>query len=146
MTDKRLESIADALSIGRLRRHIVLCAEQSTPRCSSRPASGEVWRYLKSRLKELGLASAPPQWRGDPTVSGEDAVSESGSGTVLRTKADCLRICEGGPIAVVYPEGAWYHGVTVDVMERIIQEHLIGGKPVAGHVFAVDDLKGDTSA
>lgn len=140
MSDSRLTAIADSLSIGRLQRHIFLCADQTTPRCCPRSENTEVWRYLKSRLKELGLASAPAPWRGDAAIPDHQAVAEPGTGVVLRTKVDCLRICESGPIAVVYPDGTWYRGVTVEVMERIIQEHLIGGRPVAEHVFATDDL------
>jgi (2Fe-2S) ferredoxin len=136
---ERLEVIADALSIGRLQHHVVLCAEQSTPRCSSYDESAAVWRHLKRRLKELGLASAPPAWRG-VDVEGVPPSREGGTGVVLRTKADCLRVCEEGPICVVYPEGVWYRSVTVEVMERIITEHLIAGTPVEEYQFAADDL------
>jgi len=135
---QRLETIADALSIGRVKRHIFLCAEQKTPKCAPYEETAEVWQFLKARLKELGLASAPPEWGGKPGMKAYNA--PAGRGCVLRTKADCLRICEQGPIAVVYPEGAWYRSVTIDVMERIIQEHLIGGRPVEEYVFAMGDL------
>ncbi|HEX5630872.1 MAG TPA: ferredoxin [Acidimicrobiia bacterium] len=140
MTDRpaeRLAAIADALSIGRLQRHIFLCADATTPNCAPREAGQATWAYAKARLKELGLASAPPTWRNDLDA---EPVPQPGAGSVLRTKVDCLRVCEQGPIAVVYPDGVWYRGVTPEVMERIITEHVVGGRVVTEHAFAIDPL------
>lgn len=134
----RRQQIAEALSIGRIKRHILLCTGPKLLGCAQAPAGQESWSYLKSRLKELDLASAPPQWHGKS--QGAPPPTPAGTGQILRSKVDCLRICEQGPIAVVYPEGVWYHSVDPTVMERIIQEHLIGGVPVEDFVFARDDL------
>jgi (2Fe-2S) ferredoxin len=133
----RLDLIADALALGRIKHHIFLCADQTEPKCCSREESAATWLYLKARLAELGLSSAAPAWRGNPVA---EPIPAPGDGTVLRSKVDCLRICEEGPIAVVYPEGVWYRGVTPEVMERIITDHIMGGSIVEEHAFVADGL------
>jgi (2Fe-2S) ferredoxin len=134
----RLQAIADALSIATARRHIFLCADQTNPKCAPREETRALWAHLKSRLKSSGVTTAPPSWQGD---MGHDPEPEpSGGGSVLRSKVDCLRVCEQGCIAVVYPEGTWYAGLDIKKLDRIIDEHLIGGVPVGELIFARGDL------
>lgn len=136
--DQRLTQIAEALSIPRVQRHIFLCADQTNPKCAPRDETNLLWTHLKNRLKQLNAATAPPKWQGDMSVDPDH--EEPGQGTVLRTKADCLRICEQGCIAVVYPEGTWYARLDIEKLDRVIDEHLIEGRPVAELSFAVGDL------
>ncbi|NJN57862.1 MAG: ferredoxin [Leptolyngbyaceae cyanobacterium SL_5_9] len=119
-----LVACSQALGLPQIQRHVFICADQTVPKCCDKEASLVSWNYLKQRLRELKL----------------DVPTGDRPSCIFRTKANCLRVCQQGPIMVVYPDGVWYHSASPDVIEQIIQEHLMGDRIVSQYAFLIHPL------
>ena len=124
-----LATCVQALGVNQIQRHLFLCADQTKPKCCDKDLSIQAFNYLKQRLQDLGIDR--------PTQAN---TPEQPSPCVFRTKANCLRICQQGPILVIYPDGIWYHSATPAVIEQIIQSHLLNNQPLQDYVFLVHPL------
>lgn len=123
-TKDAFENCIQALGLKYIQRHVFICADQTKPNCCTKDVSLEAWNYLKRRLKELGLDQPTPEI---PSC-------------IFRTKVNCLRVCLDGPILLIYPDGVWYRNATPEVIERIIQEHLLGNQIVKEYAFLIQPL------
>lgn len=124
ITKQVLAENVESLGIPQIQRHLFLCADQTKPKCCSKADSIKAWDYLKKRLKELKL----------------DVPTNERPSCVFRTKANCLRVCAAGPILLVYPDGVWYRHATPEVIERVIQEHLLRNEVVSEYAFVTHPL------
>ena len=123
--DDSIQETVKKLALDKIQRHIFLCADQTKPKCCDKEIGLQSWEYLKNRLKELGLEQPTPIQ----------------SSCVFRTKANCLRVCLDGPIMLIYPDGVWYRHATPEVIEKILQQHILNNQIVEEYAFLKHTLE-----